>query len=88
MEVLARYCSIPGYNKLCCESCGKKASVTASPTGTPTGTPVGTPSPTVPSSYVQGTPSAGPTTAIPREVPAPSESSVGTESEGGDQAAR
>ncbi|XP_053547916.1 A disintegrin and metalloproteinase with thrombospondin motifs 14 isoform X2 [Bombina bombina] len=24
MEVLARYCSIPGYNKLCCESCGKK----------------------------------------------------------------
>ncbi|XP_009639489.1 A disintegrin and metalloproteinase with thrombospondin motifs 14 [Egretta garzetta] len=26
MEVLARYCSIPGYNKLCCESCGKKAS--------------------------------------------------------------
>ncbi|KFU90053.1 A disintegrin and metalloproteinase with thrombospondin motifs 14, partial [Chaetura pelagica] len=21
MEVLARYCSIPGYNKLCCESC-------------------------------------------------------------------
>ncbi|XP_051923036.1 A disintegrin and metalloproteinase with thrombospondin motifs 3 [Hippocampus zosterae] len=22
MEVLARYCSIPGYNKLCCESCG------------------------------------------------------------------
>ncbi|XP_061665684.1 A disintegrin and metalloproteinase with thrombospondin motifs 14 isoform X2 [Syngnathoides biaculeatus] len=23
MEVLARYCSIPGYNKLCCESCGK-----------------------------------------------------------------
>uniref|UniRef100_A0A8D0F3Z0 ADAM metallopeptidase with thrombospondin type 1 motif 14 n=1 Tax=Strix occidentalis caurina TaxID=311401 RepID=A0A8D0F3Z0_STROC len=28
MEVLARYCSIPGYNKLCCESCGKKASST------------------------------------------------------------
>uniref|UniRef100_A0A8C5PUS0 ADAM metallopeptidase with thrombospondin type 1 motif 14 n=1 Tax=Leptobrachium leishanense TaxID=445787 RepID=A0A8C5PUS0_9ANUR len=25
MEVLARYCSIPGYHKLCCESCGKKA---------------------------------------------------------------
>lgn len=24
MEVLARYCSIPGYNKLCCESCNKK----------------------------------------------------------------
>lgn len=22
MEVLARYCSIPGYSKLCCESCG------------------------------------------------------------------
>lgn len=25
MEVLARYCSIPGYNKLCCESCGKRS---------------------------------------------------------------
>ncbi|MCJ8738897.1 hypothetical protein PDJAM_G00040950 [Pangasius djambal] len=24
MEVSARYCSIPGYNKLCCESCNKK----------------------------------------------------------------
>lgn len=24
MDVLTRYCSIPGYNKLCCESCGKK----------------------------------------------------------------
>ncbi|XP_067344567.1 A disintegrin and metalloproteinase with thrombospondin motifs 14 isoform X2 [Channa argus] len=24
MEVLARYCSIPGYNKLCCDSCNKK----------------------------------------------------------------
>ncbi|XP_035261698.1 A disintegrin and metalloproteinase with thrombospondin motifs 14 isoform X4 [Anguilla anguilla] len=23
MEVLARYCSIPGYNKLCCESCSR-----------------------------------------------------------------
>lgn len=27
MEVLARYCSIPGYNKLCCESCNKKVNV-------------------------------------------------------------
>uniref|UniRef100_A0A3P9HCU6 ADAM metallopeptidase with thrombospondin type 1 motif, 14 n=1 Tax=Oryzias latipes TaxID=8090 RepID=A0A3P9HCU6_ORYLA len=24
MEVLARYCSIPGYYKLCCESCSRK----------------------------------------------------------------
>lgn len=24
MEVLARYCSIPGYNKLCCDSCHKR----------------------------------------------------------------
>ncbi|NWI20755.1 ATS14 metalloproteinase, partial [Crypturellus soui] len=31
MEVLARYCSIPGYNKLCCESCGKKTPATGSP---------------------------------------------------------
>ncbi|XP_042674181.1 A disintegrin and metalloproteinase with thrombospondin motifs 14 [Centrocercus urophasianus] len=88
MEVLARYCSIPGYNKLCCESCGKKASVTASPTGTPMGTFVGIPSPTDPSSSVQGTPGADPTTATLREVPAPSESSVGTEGEGRGQAAR
>ncbi|XP_045076602.1 leucine-rich repeat extensin-like protein 5 [Coregonus clupeaformis] len=28
MEVLARYCSIPGYNKLCCESCNKKEGFT------------------------------------------------------------
>uniref|UniRef100_A0A3Q0T9Y4 ADAM metallopeptidase with thrombospondin type 1 motif 14 n=1 Tax=Amphilophus citrinellus TaxID=61819 RepID=A0A3Q0T9Y4_AMPCI len=28
MEVLARYCSIPGYYKLCCESCDKKESLT------------------------------------------------------------
>ncbi|XP_063314735.1 A disintegrin and metalloproteinase with thrombospondin motifs 3 isoform X1 [Pelobates fuscus] len=25
MEVLARYCSIPGYNKLCCESCSRRS---------------------------------------------------------------
>lgn len=31
MEVLARYCSIPGYNKLCCESCNKKESLTTHP---------------------------------------------------------
>ncbi|XP_049614698.1 A disintegrin and metalloproteinase with thrombospondin motifs 14 isoform X2 [Syngnathus scovelli] len=30
MEVLVRYCSIPGYNKLCCESCNKNLS-TSSP---------------------------------------------------------
>uniref|UniRef100_A0A8C7J0Q3 ADAM metallopeptidase with thrombospondin type 1 motif 14 n=1 Tax=Oncorhynchus kisutch TaxID=8019 RepID=A0A8C7J0Q3_ONCKI len=28
MEVLARYCSIPGYNKLCCESCNRKEGFT------------------------------------------------------------
>ncbi|XP_071411396.1 A disintegrin and metalloproteinase with thrombospondin motifs 3-like [Pithys albifrons albifrons] len=26
MEVLARYCSIPGYHRLCCESCGQRGS--------------------------------------------------------------
>lgn len=31
MEVLARYCSIPGYNKLCCESCGKRNSTLPPP---------------------------------------------------------
>ncbi|XP_036382864.1 A disintegrin and metalloproteinase with thrombospondin motifs 3 [Megalops cyprinoides] len=29
MEVLARYCSIPGYNKLCCDSCSKRSSTLA-----------------------------------------------------------
>ncbi|XP_031416665.1 A disintegrin and metalloproteinase with thrombospondin motifs 3 isoform X2 [Clupea harengus] len=32
MEVLARYCSIPGYNKLCCESCSKKVNGAADTT--------------------------------------------------------
>ncbi|XP_034548225.1 A disintegrin and metalloproteinase with thrombospondin motifs 3 isoform X2 [Notolabrus celidotus] len=27
MEVLARYCSIPGYNKLCCDSCTRRTGV-------------------------------------------------------------
>lgn len=31
MEVLARYCSIPGYNKLCCESCSKRSSTPPPP---------------------------------------------------------
>ncbi|NXF88965.1 ATS3 metalloproteinase, partial [Eubucco bourcierii] len=31
MEVLARYCSIPGYNKLCCESCSRRSSSTLPP---------------------------------------------------------
>ncbi|NXA73705.1 ATS14 metalloproteinase, partial [Thryothorus ludovicianus] len=69
MEVLARYCSIPGYNKLCCESCGKKA---ASSTGSPpvTGIPPGTttPSPALvlfpyPTTPAQGEPGGDPTPA-------------------------
>ncbi|XP_054248259.1 A disintegrin and metalloproteinase with thrombospondin motifs 3 [Indicator indicator] len=31
MEVLARYCSIPGYHKLCCESCSSRRSSTLPP---------------------------------------------------------
>lgn len=31
MEVLARYCSIPGYKKLCCESCSKRSSTLPPP---------------------------------------------------------
>eukprot|EP00062_Callorhinchus_milii_P018849 gi/632972737/ref/XP_007902806.1/ PREDICTED: A disintegrin and metalloproteinase with thrombospondin motifs 14-like [Callorhinchus milii] len=31
MEVLARYCSIPGYNKLCCESCNKRGPTLSTP---------------------------------------------------------
>ncbi|XP_053244492.1 A disintegrin and metalloproteinase with thrombospondin motifs 14 isoform X1 [Podarcis raffonei] len=53
MEVLARYCSIPGYNKLCCESCGKKVPTSqppavdqgASETGTRGGAPLPGPLP-------------------------------------------
>ncbi|KAM4839072.1 A disintegrin and metalloproteinase with thrombospondin motifs 14 isoform 2-T2 [Urocitellus parryii] len=29
LEVLSRYCTIPGYHRLCCESCTKKASAPA-----------------------------------------------------------
>uniref|UniRef100_A0A6Q2Y6R4 ADAM metallopeptidase with thrombospondin type 1 motif, 3 n=1 Tax=Esox lucius TaxID=8010 RepID=A0A6Q2Y6R4_ESOLU len=29
MEVLARYCSIPGYNKLCCDSCSQRSGTLA-----------------------------------------------------------
>ncbi|XP_041939379.1 A disintegrin and metalloproteinase with thrombospondin motifs 3 isoform X1 [Alosa sapidissima] len=36
MEVLARYCSIPGYNKLCCESCSKRVMGPASTGATTT----------------------------------------------------
>ncbi|XP_078284663.1 A disintegrin and metalloproteinase with thrombospondin motifs 14 isoform X3 [Rhinoraja longicauda] len=31
MEVLARYCSIPGYHKLCCESCVKRSPTSPPP---------------------------------------------------------
>ncbi|KAJ8785246.1 hypothetical protein J1605_007465 [Eschrichtius robustus] len=31
MEVLAQYCPIPGYNKLCCESCSKRSSTLPPP---------------------------------------------------------
>ncbi|KAM4780185.1 A disintegrin and metalloproteinase with thrombospondin motifs 3 isoform 1-T1 [Cyanocitta cristata] len=33
MEVLARYCSIPGYHKLCCESCSRRSSSFPPPGG-------------------------------------------------------
>ncbi|NWS62476.1 ATS14 metalloproteinase, partial [Chunga burmeisteri] len=71
MEVLARYCSIPGYNKLCCESCGKKASST---TGSPptTSAPPGTTAPSLappPSPYptapARGAPGGDPTPMPP-----------------------
>lgn len=35
MEVLAQYCSIPGYNKLCCESCNKRESLNTVSTDLP-----------------------------------------------------
>ncbi|XP_074965448.1 A disintegrin and metalloproteinase with thrombospondin motifs 14 isoform X4 [Phalacrocorax aristotelis] len=77
MEVLARYCSIPGYNKLCCESCGKKTSSTSgsspaigpsAPPGTtaPSPTPPLSPRPTAPA---RGGPGGDPTPA-PRARPA------------------
>ncbi|NXY08542.1 ATS14 metalloproteinase, partial [Pteruthius melanotis] len=69
MEVLARYCSIPGYNKLCCESCGKKASsITGSPsvTGIRLGTTTPSPAPALspyPTILAQGEPGGDPTPA-------------------------
>ncbi|NXC88682.1 ATS14 metalloproteinase, partial [Cercotrichas coryphoeus] len=85
MEVLARYCSIPGYNKLCCESCGKKASsTTGSPpvTGIPPGTTTPSPAPVLfpyPTTPAQRGPGGDPTPApgisssgaFPGELPAP-----------------
>ncbi|XP_028915155.1 A disintegrin and metalloproteinase with thrombospondin motifs 14 [Ornithorhynchus anatinus] len=51
MEVLARYCSIPGYRKLCCESCGRKTSTapTQPPELDPEGSPLPSPVPSQPS---------------------------------------
>ncbi|KAM8806419.1 A disintegrin and metalloproteinase with thrombospondin motifs 14 [Eudromia elegans] len=63
MEVLARYCSIPGYNKLCCESCGKKASATGSPS-----TP----------EDAASTPSAAPPASEATSSPAPPDTTVDT----------
>uniref|UniRef100_A0A8C8EFR1 ADAM metallopeptidase with thrombospondin type 1 motif 14 n=1 Tax=Otus sunia TaxID=257818 RepID=A0A8C8EFR1_9STRI len=62
MEVLARYCSIPGYNKLCCESCGKKASSTTGspPTTGPSSSPgTAAPSPALPLSPRPTAPARG-----------------------------
>uniref|UniRef100_A0A663N9S4 ADAM metallopeptidase with thrombospondin type 1 motif 14 n=1 Tax=Athene cunicularia TaxID=194338 RepID=A0A663N9S4_ATHCN len=62
MEVLARYCSIPGYNKLCCESCGKKtSSTTGSPPTTGPRSPLGSaaPSPALPLSPHPTAPARG-----------------------------
>ncbi|NXT48981.1 ATS14 metalloproteinase, partial [Pluvianellus socialis] len=72
MEVLARYCSIPGYNKLCCESCGKKASsATSSPPATgPSATPgTSAPSPAPPLSPHPTTPARGGPSADPSLAP-------------------
>ncbi|XP_072726343.1 A disintegrin and metalloproteinase with thrombospondin motifs 14 isoform X3 [Ciconia boyciana] len=72
MEVLARYCSIPGYNKLCCESCGKKASsATGSPPTTSPSAPLGTaaPSPALPLSPRPTAPAQGESGGDPTLAP-------------------
>ncbi|NXI99698.1 ATS14 metalloproteinase, partial [Psophia crepitans] len=72
MEVLARYCSIPGYNKLCCESCGKKASsTTGSPPATGSSAPLGTaaPSPALPLSPSPTAPAWGGSDGEPTPAP-------------------
>ncbi|NWS75758.1 ATS14 metalloproteinase, partial [Crotophaga sulcirostris] len=74
MEVLARYCSIPGYNKLCCESCGKKASSTTDspPTTEPSGAlGITTPSPAPPLSPHPTTPAWGELDGDPTPAPLP-----------------
>uniref|UniRef100_A0A8D2N3L5 ADAM metallopeptidase with thrombospondin type 1 motif 14 n=1 Tax=Zonotrichia albicollis TaxID=44394 RepID=A0A8D2N3L5_ZONAL len=90
MEVLARYCSIPGYNKLCCESCGKKASSTTGSTPATSISPGSTtPSPALPllpypTTPARGEPAGDPTvapglssSAFPEELPAPREQGRG-----------
>ncbi|XP_075615070.1 A disintegrin and metalloproteinase with thrombospondin motifs 14 isoform X5 [Balearica regulorum gibbericeps] len=70
MEVLARYCSIPGYNKLCCESCGKKASsATGSPPVTDPSAPAGTAAPGSATPAAWGGPGGEPT-PVPRAATA------------------
>ncbi|NXQ90343.1 ATS14 metalloproteinase, partial [Nyctibius grandis] len=72
MEVLARYCTIPGYNKLCCESCGKKASsATGSPPTTGPSAPLGTaaPSPALPLSPYPTAPARGGPAGDPTPAP-------------------
>ncbi|XP_009944697.1 PREDICTED: A disintegrin and metalloproteinase with thrombospondin motifs 14, partial [Leptosomus discolor] len=68
MEVLARYCSIPGYNKLCCESCGKKTSSAPPPMGSSTPSGSTAPSPALllsphPTTPAWGGPGGHPTPA-------------------------
>ncbi|XP_068610902.1 A disintegrin and metalloproteinase with thrombospondin motifs 14 [Brachionichthys hirsutus] len=55
MEVLARYCSIPGYNKLCCESCNRRGNLADTPAAsTEDGTTV-TPRPSTPTTPLAAT---------------------------------
>lgn len=69
MEVLARYCSIPGYNKLCCESCNKKESLGIHDPDLQS-TPVASvePNPSAPSHPASATPHLPTTTQSPQQT--------------------
>lgn len=75
MEVLARYCSIPGYNKLCCESCNKKEGFTTlfspSPDLHKTGGSSDSDSETGPDQETSTQPNPTASTTLPSDSPLP-----------------
>ncbi|XP_062859444.1 A disintegrin and metalloproteinase with thrombospondin motifs 14 [Trichomycterus rosablanca] len=68
MEVSARYCSVPGYNKLCCESCNNKIRMTTAAPGS------SSPPPALPNFTTPGVTKPNPTKSAPWNVNTPTPS--------------